>query len=99
VLKAAFLMRIKIGSIKSQVSAPGFSSTTQENIVLHVQDRVAADITRQDGGIDTALSGPDYGDPAIPKYRLPSGSFRGRAPFQKNTPDSRFFQFALKHIF
>src|ERR1700744_2943208 len=31
---------VKIGSYKVAVTAPGFSKTTQENIQLHVQDRV-----------------------------------------------------------
>ena len=35
---------VKIGNYKVAVTAPGFSKTTQENIQLHVQDRVEANI-------------------------------------------------------
>jgi hypothetical protein len=41
---------IKIGSYKVEASAPGFSSTLQENITLHVQDRVEANLSLKTGG-------------------------------------------------
>ena len=47
---------IKIGSYKVEGSAPGFSSTLQENITLHVQDRVEANLSLKTGGEDTVVT-------------------------------------------
>ena len=40
---------VKIGSYKVEASAPGFSSTVQENVTLHVQDRIAANLSLNPG--------------------------------------------------
>jgi hypothetical protein len=40
---------LKIGSYKVEATAPGFGKTQQENITLHVQDRVEANLTLKTG--------------------------------------------------
>src|SRR6185437_12254069 len=47
---------IKIGNYKVSVTAPGFSTTTQENIQLHVQDRVAVNILLNTGETSTSIT-------------------------------------------
>jgi hypothetical protein len=47
---------VKIGSYKLSVTAPGFSTTTQENIALHVQDRVAVNIELKTGAENTTVT-------------------------------------------
>ncbi|MCU1322490.1 MAG: putative Oar protein [Acidobacteriaceae bacterium] len=47
---------IKIGSYKVAVTAPGFSTTTQENIQLHVQDRIAVNIALKAGETNTSIT-------------------------------------------
>ncbi len=46
---------IKIGNYKIAVSAPGFSTTTQDNIHLDVQQRLAVNLTLQPGGVNTVV--------------------------------------------
>jgi len=46
---------LKIGAYKVEVSAPGFNTTVQENIHVHVQDRVEADVTLKLGSTDTQV--------------------------------------------
>ncbi len=47
---------IKIGNYKVAVSAPGFSTTTQENIQLHVQDRIAVNVALKTGESNTSIT-------------------------------------------
>jgi hypothetical protein len=47
---------VKIGNYKITVSAPGFSATTQENIVLHVQDRAAVNVELKNGAENTTVT-------------------------------------------
>lgn len=47
---------IKIGNYKVAVTAAGFSTTTQENIQLHVQDRVAVNIQLKTGETSTSIT-------------------------------------------
>ena len=47
---------VKIGNYKVAVTAPGFSKTTQENIQLHVQDRVEANVQLKIGGNNTEVT-------------------------------------------
>ena len=47
---------IKIGSYKVEAGAPGFSSTVQQNITLHVQDRVEANLSLKTGGEDQVVT-------------------------------------------
>ncbi len=47
---------VKIGNYKVSVSAAGFSTTTQENIAVHVQDRVAANIELKTGSENTTVT-------------------------------------------
>jgi len=46
---------LKIGAYKVEVSAPGFNTTVQENIHVHVQDRLEADVTLKIGSADTQV--------------------------------------------
>src|SRR5579875_1474780 len=50
---------IKIGNYKVTVSAPGFSTTTQENIQVHVQDRVAVNVQLKAGETSTSVTVTD----------------------------------------
>ncbi|CAN5574908.1 hypothetical protein BH10ACI4_BH10ACI4_20750 [soil metagenome] len=47
---------IKIGNYKVAVTAPGFSTTTQENIQLHVQDRIAVNVALKTGETNTSIT-------------------------------------------
>jgi len=47
---------IKIGNYKVSVTAPGFSTTTQENIQLHVQDRIAVNVELKTGAENTTVT-------------------------------------------
>lgn len=47
---------IKIGNYKVVVTALGFSTTTQENIVLHVQDRISVNIALKTGEANTSVT-------------------------------------------
>ncbi len=47
---------VKIGNYKVSVTAPGFSTTTQENIVLHVQDRAAVNVELKTGAENTTVT-------------------------------------------
>jgi hypothetical protein len=50
---------IKIGKYKVTVTAPGFSTTTQENIQIHVQDRAEVDVALKTGGESTTITVTD----------------------------------------
>jgi hypothetical protein len=47
---------VKIGNYKLAVTAPGFSTTTQENIQLHVQDRIAINVALKTGESNTSIT-------------------------------------------
>ena len=47
---------VKIGNYKVSVTAPGFSTTTQENIVLHVQDHAAVNVELKTGAENTTVT-------------------------------------------
>ena len=47
---------VKIGNYKVTVTSPGFSTTTQENIVLHVQDRAAVNVELKTGAENTTVT-------------------------------------------
>ena len=47
---------IKIGTYKVTVTAAGFSTTTQENITVHVQDRVAVNVSLKTGESNTTVT-------------------------------------------
>lgn len=47
---------IKIGRYTVAVSAPGFSTTTQENIEVHVQDRIAVNVALKPGSENTSIT-------------------------------------------
>ncbi|NYF78969.1 TonB-dependent receptor [Granulicella arctica] len=47
---------VKIGNYKVTVTAPGFSTTTQENITLHVQDHAAVNIELKTGAENTTVT-------------------------------------------
>jgi Carboxypeptidase regulatory-like domain/TonB-dependent Receptor Plug Domain len=50
---------VKIGNYKVAVSSPGFSTTTQENVQLHVQDRVAVNVQLKTGEMNTTVTVTD----------------------------------------
>lgn len=50
---------IKIGKYKVSVASAGFSTTTQENIQVHVQDRVAVNIQLKTGETNTTVTVTD----------------------------------------
>ena len=47
---------VKIGNYKVTVAAPGFSSTTQESIQLHVQDRLSINVQLKTGESNTSVT-------------------------------------------
>ncbi len=47
---------VKIGNYKVTVAAPGFSSTTQENVQLHVQDRLSINVQLKTGESNTSVT-------------------------------------------
>jgi hypothetical protein len=47
---------IKIGSYRVAVASPGFSTTTQENIQLHVQDRISVNVALKTGESNTSIT-------------------------------------------
>lgn len=47
---------LKIGTYTVSASAPGFSTTTQENVTLHVQDRIALEIVLKNGSENTTVT-------------------------------------------
>ena len=49
--------------------------------------------------IFNALNTPAYGNPSTTNISSNGGKITGSRTFQSNTPDSRFFQFALKYTF
>ncbi len=49
--------------------------------------------------IFNALNTPAYGNPSTTNISSNGGQITGSRTFQSNTPDSRFFQFALKYTF
>jgi len=49
--------------------------------------------------IFNALNTPAYGDPSTRNISQNGGKITGSRTFQSNTPDSRFFQFALKYLY
>jgi hypothetical protein len=50
---------IKIGKYKVSVSSPGFETTTQQNIQLHVQDRIAVNVQLKAGQTSTEITVTD----------------------------------------
>jgi hypothetical protein len=50
-----FFSPLKIGAYKVEVSSPGFNTTVQQNIHVHVQDRVEADVMLKIGSADTQV--------------------------------------------
>ncbi len=47
---------LKIGTYTVSASATGFSTTTQENVALHVQDRIALEIVLKTGAENTTVT-------------------------------------------
>ncbi len=47
---------LKIGTYTVSAVAPGFSTTTQENVALHVQDRIALQIALKNGAENTEVT-------------------------------------------
>jgi len=47
---------LKIGTYSVSAVAPGFSTTTQENVTLHVQDRIALEIQLKNGAESTEVT-------------------------------------------
>ncbi len=47
---------IKIGNYTVSASAPGFETTTQENVVVNIQDRLNIDITLKPGGANETVT-------------------------------------------
>ncbi len=47
---------LKVGTYSVSASAPGFSVTNQENVALHVQDRIALEIVLKNGAENTTVT-------------------------------------------
>src|SRR5260370_12375722 len=47
---------VKIGNYKVTVAAPGFTSTTQENVQLHVQDRLSINVQLKTDESNTSVT-------------------------------------------
>ena len=47
---------LKIGTYTVSAVAPGFSTTTQENVTLHVQDRISLEIALKNGAENTEVT-------------------------------------------
>jgi hypothetical protein len=86
-----------VGSNRGQVRGPGYERVDMSLFKAFHTFREQNLQFRAD--IFNALNTPAYGDPGTRNISSNGGKITGSRTFQSNTPDSRFFQFALKYMF
>ncbi len=85
------------GSPTNQIYGPGYERIDMSLFKSFATFREQNLQFRAD--IFNVLNTPGYGDPGDTSISGGGGLITGLRGFQKNTPDSRFFQFALKYTF
>jgi len=86
-----------IGSDRGQTTAPGYERIDASLFKSFPTFREQTLQFRAD--IFNFLNTPAYGEPSTTNISSNGGQITGARTFQSNTPDSRFFQFALKYTF
>ncbi|RXH55546.1 Oar protein [Granulicella sibirica] len=86
-----------VGSNRGQTSSPGYERVDMSLFKSFHTFREQALQFRAD--IFNFLNTPAYGAPSTVNISSTGGQISGSRTFQANTPDSRFFQFALKYTF
>lgn len=86
-----------LGSPSNQIYGPGYERIDSSIFKSFPTFREQSIQFRAD--IFNVLNTPGYGDPSNTGISSAGGLITGARSFQKNTPDSRFFQFALKYSF
>jgi len=86
-----------VGSNRGQVYGPGYERVDASLFKSFRTFREQNLQFRAD--IFNALNTPGYGNPSTTNISSSGGLITGSRTFQSNTPDSRFFQFALKYTF
>ena len=86
-----------VGSNRGQISGPGYERVDMSLFKSFSTFREQALQFRAD--IFNVLNTPAYGDPGNRGIGSNGGRINGARTFQSNTPDSRFFQFALKYTY
>jgi hypothetical protein len=86
-----------VGSPRGQIYGPGYVRTDMSLFKSFPTFREQNLQFRAD--IFNVLNTPAYGDPSNRGISSTGGQITGARTFQANTPDSRFFQFALKYSF
>ncbi len=86
-----------IGSLRGQTTAPGYERVDASLFKSFPTFREQTLQFRAD--IFNALNTPAYGEPSNTGISSNGGNITSARTFQSNTPDSRFFQFALKYTF
>ena len=86
-----------VGSNRGQTSSPGYERLDMSLFKSFHTFREQALQFRAD--IFNFLNTPAYGAPSTTNISSTGGQISGSRTFQANTPDSRFFQFALKYTF
>jgi hypothetical protein len=86
-----------IGSLRGQTTAPGYERIDASLFKSFPTFREQTLQFRAD--IFNFLNTPAYGEPSTTNISSNGGQITGARTFQSNTPDSRFFQFALKYTF
>jgi hypothetical protein len=86
-----------LGGSRAQTYGPGYNRT---NMSLFKSFHVIREQTVQfRADAFNILNTPGYGDPSTADDSSNGGKITGARSFQQYTPDSRFFQFALKYTF
>ncbi len=86
-----------VGSNRGQVYGPGYERVDASLFKSFSAFREQNLQFRAD--IFNVLNTPAYGNPSTTTISSTGGQITGARLFQANTPDSRFFQFALKYTF
>jgi Carboxypeptidase regulatory-like domain/TonB-dependent Receptor Plug Domain len=86
-----------LGSARNQTYGPGYERIDQSLFKSFPTFREQNLEFRAD--VFNLLNTPGYGDPSNTGVGGNGGQIQGARFFQSNTPDSRFFQFALKYNF
>jgi hypothetical protein len=86
-----------VGDNRGQTSGPGYERVDASLFKAFSTFREQKLQFRAD--IFNVLNTPGYGNPSTTNISSNGGRITGSRTFQSNTPDSRFFQFALKYTF
>ncbi|SFS13678.1 TonB-dependent Receptor Plug Domain [Granulicella pectinivorans] len=86
-----------VGSNRGQTRGPGYERIDTSLFKSFHTFREQALQFRAD--VFNLLNTPAYGDPSTRNISSTGGNITNARTFQSNTPDSRFFQFALKYTF